>query len=243
MLEWLGRQREAVGFNRINKAMGLNPATTARLLRTLAGRGYVRRGEAGDYQLAPAAAGFGRAAITPPQLAQLAEPVVDELCGQTENSALALHWSGRHVQCVAKTVHPDAPAMQPVGRLSDRLDAAPWGWLALAEMPREQRQRWRKKNGVKQRDLEAWVREAHRVETEGFVLDHGQFRPHLRRLASPLRDADGRLVGMLAIGGLEQSLPDDSIPTVGGELADHAWTLSVNLGWQDASDQLSGSNE
>jgi len=246
VLEWIVRAGQPVRFGQITEAMGLNPASTARLLRTLIGRGYLQQNEAGRYTPGPRCAALQPDEGAWPRLKREVEPVLASLVAETGNSAIAFGWSGRHIQSLAKRVHPDAPAMQPIGNVSDQLLKSPWGWIALADLPAGQRATWARRTGASQQQIQTTLR---RIQadlgghdrtpdppTPGYVLDDLQVIEHVRRLAVPLRDGRRRLVGMLALGGTVHTMPKRSLPTIGRALMRHAATLSVMLGWPDPTD-------
>jgi len=244
LLEWLAEVPEPVRFNEVAAALALNPASTARLLRTLMGRGYVSQAADGTYRVGERAGAWGRAASWL-RLRQEAEPVLASLVEATGNTALAFGYSGSHVQSLAKCVHPDAPAMQPVGHVSDQWLGGPWGWIALAAMDEAAREAWVRRTGADpavtadrvwrvRRGLDPEVpcagREAGRPPAAGYVLDDRLVIRHVRRMAAPLYGARGELAGMLGLGGTVHTMPKRRIAALGRRLAEHAKTLSVAIG-------------
>jgi DNA-binding IclR family transcriptional regulator len=231
MLELLAQSPEPLNFSRIKQALGLNPAATSRLLRTLVSRGYAVKPAMGVYQLGPA---VGRLqAVEGPQewLRMRAEPFVETLRDATGNSALALWWSGRHTLCVAKAVDENAPAMQPVGRVSRDIVSSPWTALALASLDADSR---RALIVAYEEDTQAAGAAVEHAQTElntyGCVLDDRQRLPGIRRLAAPLRGPEQRLIGMLALGGTMGTMPNDRLPAIRSCLVDAAYTLSLTMG-------------
>jgi DNA-binding IclR family transcriptional regulator len=231
MLELLAESAEPLHFSRINQELGLNPATTSRLLRTLVSRGYALKPATGLYQIGPAAGRLQHLEGPQERLRTLAEPFVEALRDTTGNSALALWWSGRHTLSVAKAVHENAPAMQPLGRLSRELVGSPWTALALASLDAEPR---RALVEAYEEDPDAAEAAAEHAELEldahGCVFDDRRRLPGVRRLAAPLRGPGQRLVGMLALGGTLETMPDDRLPAIRRRLVDATHTLSLMTG-------------
>jgi DNA-binding IclR family transcriptional regulator len=60
-------------------------------------------------------------------------------------------------------------------------------------------------------------------------------QPQTRRLAAPIRHADGTLAGALAMGGTPFTIPDNAMPEFGGQLIESARRLSAALDWPSGS--------
>jgi DNA-binding IclR family transcriptional regulator len=231
ILERLARNPEPMGFSRISKDLGLNAATTARLLRTLIGRGYLVKTEAGAYRLGEAAQRLGSPGAMPDRLKQAAEPTVRMLRQASGNTAIAFWWSGGHTVCQTKAIHDDAPAMQPIGRVSTSLLGGPWLQIALAESSLQRRAELAEAYQVDPEALEAAARDGReQLDRLGCVMDLGGFRPHIRRLAAPIWGPERTLAGMLGLGGTLATMPDQRLSPIGRQLVEAARTMSLMLG-------------
>jgi len=242
ILELVGSSREPVAFGRIVAELTLSKASAARLLRVLCDRGYLAK-EAGNgrYLPGPRMNIIRGSAAARQQLVDLAGPILHSLRGVSQNTAALFHQSDGVFELLAKEVHQDSVAMQPVGNLSSGLISPPWGWLLLAGSPRaalthqtEQYDRHGADMEIAPSDVETFLRERIReAEDKGYAYDAGYTRATLRRLAAPVRNHCGDLTGALVVAGTSLSLPDDAIQRVAGYLTEAGRALSLKLGWKE----------
>ena len=230
ILEWMASREGLVTFSELRRELDLNSASMTRLLRVLATRGYVRKGDAG-YQAGPALERL-RGTVDPVErLRTASRPFLDGLRDATGCTALALWWSGRHCLSLAKAVHPDAPSMQPLDQVNERLLGAPWVELGLSFLSHGERADLAVVHGEPGRKVEAAVKRVRRQwEANGWTEDGGAYRPDIRRLAAPVWDGAGRPFGMLALAGTTADLGGTSLPAVGSRLRLAAASLSRRFG-------------
>jgi hypothetical protein len=63
----------------------------------------------------------------------------------------------------------------------------------------------------------------------GFCYDDQEFYPPLRRLAAPLFDNSGKIIGALGIGGNSLTIGDDQVEVFGEILKTYAAKLAESL--------------
>lgn len=237
MLEMVRRAENQVGFGEFCKALDISKASTARLLRVLRNRGYVAKDPVtGRYGPGPALDVLQPADAVRAHLREEAGPLLQELRLQTGNTAALFHWSGATFELLAKEVHEAAIAMQPVGRVSDRLIPAPWGWLVLASASPAARRTAVREETEYPLPLKTLNRCLGELASRGVAYDDGNFRHGTRRLAAPVADRTDTLRAALVLGGTPFSLPNDRLDSCIDLLREKAAVLSRALGHPDESE-------
>lgn len=196
-------------FGEIELLVQLPKASLARLLQVLIARGWAQKHpDHGRYLLGPRARGLVQTISLSDRLAAAARPFLDELSRRTGNTILALCWTGAYWQSVAKVMHPQAIPMQHVGDTDVPNPEIPWGWFTAEHCP-EQPAAW-----PTQRDAAAYRR-------LGYVVDRRTIYTS-RRVATPILDRGGRLLGALAAGGNPLTIPDERVDEIGRRLVEVA---------------------
>lgn len=198
LLEILARGPRSYG--ELMSAAPVSRATAARLVRVLAARGWVAKRPDGRWELGLVAVRFG---IAPAEAALLAaaRPLLAPLARDTACSVVLHAWDGRLLTCLDKVMHPAALAMQEVGSAGGDCTSTPWGWLILLAMdgPARRAQRTHRVSV-----LPGIIRELPRLQAErdatGTLLDDQRVHPGVRRLAAPITDRAGRIIGSIGLG-------------------------------------------
>lgn len=209
VLELLAARPDGLGFAALAEALGTSDSATHRLLQGLSSLGYLEKAASGRYVAGPACAGLRSADSGLERLTRLARPFVRRLSRRTTNTTLLIGCTGPHMIVLDRCEHEDSMALQPIGFVADNFRHPPWGWLfrtptELAGLPRS--------DAPTLRTIRGQLAE---LDERGWVV---RYQDDRRRLAAPLRDADGRCIAALAVGGTPTSLPDAVLPEVGEEL-------------------------
>lgn len=230
LLECLADHPEGRSFSELVAAVPQSKATVIRLLKVLTARNFIAKcPETGQYHLGLRSATLSHRFPLAETFARRARPHLERLCEATDNTTIAFHWDGRAVEALGKCTHPLSLAMQEPGERQTDLSLNPWGWLFLQEMataldrpPRAvaRAQGWRLP-----------IRPEYYLfyEKHGFAYDDQTMRRDCRRLAAPLMDNEGRLLGALAVGGTLHSLPDRKVMRFGHLLRQEAANLGRAL--------------
>ena len=211
-------------FSAIADRLGISNTSATRLLQGLIELGYcVHQGD--RYRLGPAATGLSRAETRQQRFERITEPLLDELCTMTANTAVAIFWTRHHMLCTGRVIADDAAVLQQPGFVSHRMRFAPWGWIF--EPPAE----WDPPDPRKGIDPEEpsklqVTRELRRLKRHGYTW---RKQPDRRRLAAPVYDRDGSVLGALGLGGSARTMPDERVADIGEQLARVAATASAAL--------------
>ncbi len=232
VLELLGAGGGDMGFNQIALHLGVSKATTSRVLKVLRTRGYVVKDQLnGRYRPGPRMSVFGNSLPAAEILRRGLPAVLESLRDKADNTVLFIFWNRHELQCLDKRVHQGSVPMQEVGHLDADLTAGPWGWLAYDSLDDAGR---REAEG-RMRDSLDWrpifARWDKFFKANGFCYDDQELYRPLRRLAAPVKGADG-LVGALGIGGNPLTIKNSDVRKLGNILKEHAEILSASLGNQ-----------
>jgi DNA-binding IclR family transcriptional regulator len=234
ILELIANAGQSVGFNAIDSQLAVSRASTARLLKVLQNRGWVVKDEqSGKYRLGPQAAALMRTASLPEIMRDHSTRILQPLMYEAGNTCLLVHWDGRWMRCLNKETHVGSVPLQSIGNQTLDLSHAPWGWIFYETLDRaaqaEARRHFEFRDIFRER-YEAWMAYYHK---HGYTYDDQWFYKPIRRLATPVFDSEGRIVGALGMGGNPLTMKNGHVKRMGETLKKHARRLSRLLGWCD----------
>lgn len=208
VIEAFGDGRAALTLSDVARRTGISRAAARRLLHTLVALGYAAfDGKA--FGLRPRVLRLGYGYLSATSVWDVAHPHLDELVRETGESCSAAVLDGADIVHVIRK--PSARRLMSIAvRVGDRLPAhaSAMGRVMLAALPKEERARWFKgarlealtpKTVTSPKLLEAELR---RVREQGWSEVTGELDLGLRALAVPVTDAEGRVLGAIAISSL-----------------------------------------
>ncbi|MFW5857705.1 MAG: helix-turn-helix domain-containing protein [Planctomycetota bacterium] len=217
LLELLAKRHEPYSFSELTAALGgINPASLSRLLKRLVALGYVHKApETGLY-----AAGYRltifanvRAKGRAEHLLSRYGPLLEETAAQHNVTMILFERMREALLNIRKVETTGSIHMQDEGTLSDTLFYT-WMEVLAAHDPH-----------VAAR-LEADPARLERIRADGYAYDDCTRMPHVRRLAFPLLDTTGRMIGAVGVGGTELHIPDDAVAPLAAHLRERLDALS-----------------
>jgi IclR family pca regulon transcriptional regulator len=195
------------------RVTGLPPATAGRLMATLQDAGFVDRDDEG-WSIGRELERIAQRAEPQRALARRAQPLLTELAGAAKESAMLGVPRGRtRVVVVAQADGPRLLGITNwVGRSIDDLHASAAGKLLLAELDDRAAAGWIRRarpSRLTSRTIvtpAALAAEIAVVRDQGWAEIDGESEPGLGSVAVPVRDASGRLVGMIGYSGPSERL-------------------------------------
>jgi len=198
------RDTRTLSAPELGRRLRLPRSTIFRLLATLESLGFVER-TGNDYRLGLAVLRLGFEYLASLELTELAQPLLERLCGETRLPCNLVVRDGRSIVYVAK-VTPPAPLTSSV-HVGTRLPAhaTVLGRVLLGDLsPDELRRLYPEKR------LEAFsdntpktvpeLSEMVRIDRErGHALGEGFFEASISTIAAPVRDHTDRVVAALGI--------------------------------------------
>jgi DNA-binding IclR family transcriptional regulator len=207
LLEFLAGTEDGSSLTQASSSLGLPKSSTLMLLRTLLARGYVTKDIADRYRLNETfrAHGFGWGGHRFARLIALAEPVMNDLCQEVEETILLGAAEGESVRILAKVVSAqdiryDADITKP-----SPMYCTAMGRLILASFPglrREQilRQSPREKlTPSTVTDLGELQAIVERAAEDGFAIVEEEFALGGTGVAAPIFNAEGAVAAVINV--------------------------------------------
>lgn len=241
LLKALASRQEPVGVNELARSIGLSPATTYRLLNSLAAEGFAEQDPAtAKYQVGSEVIPLALSYLDRRHLGHDCIPVMQELAAQSGESVNLGVLSGTFVYYVQQVEGPNPLRFGRDIGIAVPLYCSALGKLLLAHMPEEPRRAlvdrlrldWRTPKTITERSKLLAALET--VAEQGYSLDLGENIENLIGMAVPVRDIRGSVVAGLSLMGPSMRLTSASRTRLLPKLRSAGDALSRRLGWQPA---------
>ncbi len=229
ILEFLALKKVA-GFNQLCAILPMSKASVARVLKTLALRGYAVKGEDdGKWRPGPRMSFPGGGLPAAELLRKEAPSVLKSFVDKTGCTAHCVYWSGKEFQIIAKEQREGGIVMMDVGAIVRDLSTSPWGWLfylSLDNVQKEEALRHVEDPVRMKKRLPEW---SGFIRKNGFAFDDHEIFPVRMRLGAPVHDSRGRIVGAIGTSCTCISVPPERFAGFTNELIRHAELLSGKI--------------
>ena len=239
-LDLLGHVSGAGGqsLSEIAGALGLSPATTYRILSTLAARGYLEMDAADQsWHIGPAAFRTGNAFLRRTSLAERARPLMRALMAETgETANLGVESAGEVLFLGQVETHEAIRAFFPPGTLSP-MYASGIGKALLAAMEEQALERYLARTPLIRFtdrticEREALLGELARIRAQGHAVDDEEKSPGMRCVAAPVFNAFGEVVAGISVSGPTARMRRGEIARISALVRARAAELSYALGY------------
>lgn len=240
LLELMAMSDEAQRFTDLHHKLGIPRPVLSRLLKSLVERGYLQRQDDGRaYQRGPAVLRLSRGLHWAPHsrkaLAQVAQRVLNQLCEQTGQTAMVVHWNGRHLECVATATAEEGFAPWAVGLRRDQFQRGPWGVVVLKALGLTREQLAQRVAGDEKSMTQAEIEEGmNDLATRGWLVLR---RAHCWRYAAAIRAGDGSLIGVAGLFASPAQVAEDGGASWGQAVLTAAEQISWDLGGPNPEQQ------
>jgi len=219
-----------IGFADLVARCGFPKASTARLLAVLRGDGYLQQD--GEYRLGPRCRLLAEEVDAHERLRLVAAPHLAQAAQACDNSVVLFAFREGLMTCLDRVLVEDSVVLQKPGTTRSDLGRGPWGSVIIAHQDVATRETLI----AAMSGAEAWWQHAEadrrHLAEHGYIY-HDEARPTtlrtLRRLAAPITGPDGRLLGVIGLGGSPDSLPEERIASVAATLVATARTIADDL--------------
>jgi IclR family acetate operon transcriptional repressor len=192
---------------------GLGKSGVCRLLKSLAGIGYVvQAGDRGDYALSPKVLALAESYLAGDRLARESRAVLRALAGEARASAHLAVFAGGQALVLVKEASPEP--IQVATRVGSPipLHASAVGKVLLAALPEDERasvvrgplERFTERTITDRRLVRAMLAE---VRARGYALEAGEEHPGVGCIGVPVKDAAGRWIAALSVSGPLKGTP------------------------------------
>jgi len=217
----LGESRGEAGVTELARHLGLHKSTASRLLATLEKRGLVEQDEeSGKYRLGLIVIRLAERAERTLDLRAIAMPELDRLAR------------------VSRSSEADGPNLAAMGDWTGRgapLHSVAAGKVLLAFLPEREIMHLVRRGLARCTErtitqLEPLLEDLARVRRRGYATAFGEYDQGLNAVATPVRDARGRVIAAVDVWGPASRVTPLRIPELVGELREAAGAVSVRLG-------------
>ncbi|NLF40365.1 helix-turn-helix domain-containing protein [bacterium] len=231
ILELVIHAEHPVSFTQIKRALNLASAGTVRLINVLCTRGYLVKDPASGLYMAGPRAGTLASHGTPQldRFRTVSRPHLVEIERETANTAFSVFWNGEYMIGVAKVINESSIPMSDVGSITNNLSYMPWGWIFYDALDDAGKERARTVMESRKKFLAAQKARMQFFRAHSFAYDDQSVMPLVRRLAAPVRNADGAVIGCLCLGGTKLTIPDGKVEQFGRMLLEHARRASGEM--------------
>ena len=238
ILKLLGRHPNGLKAAELARNLEIPVTTTLRIMTTLCLEELARKVE-GRFELGPVLIQLGNAALAGTEIRELAQPLLQQLTGTTdETSHLAIPCDDRAlIVAVQDSPHPLRAASRP-GFLAE-LHCSSTGKIFLAFVHRTRIAEIIAQNPPTARTpltltkLNDIKKEAELTRKRGFSLDNEEFNPGVRCLAAPVFASDGNVVAAIGITAATVRFSKERIPEMAAKVRTVAAELSRLMGYSD----------
>ncbi len=232
----LGESQSEAGVTELARRLGLHKSTASRLLATLQRRGLVEQDEeTGKYRLGLVVIRLADRAEQTLDLRSIALPELERLARATRETVSLAVMEDDACLTVAQVDGPNLVAVADWTGRTTPLHCVAAGKvlisaLAEREVLRLHRQGLPARTERTITSLEALLEELSRVRRRGFATTFGEWEPGTNALATPVRDARGRIVAAVSIWGPAFRVQPARVPELARLAQEAAAAISARLG-------------
>lgn len=206
VIQVFSREHPALTLSEVARLTGMTRATARRILLTLRELGHVRS-DGRLFSLTPRVLSLGWAYLSSLNLAEIAQPLMEELVEETKESCSASTLDLPDIVYVARV--PTRRIMTISLGVGTRLPAhaTSMGRVLLAGLPAEELERFLAETPL-EGYTERTITDAAELESaldavreRGWALVDEELEIGLRSIAAPLRDGNGRAIAALNVSG------------------------------------------
>jgi IclR family KDG regulon transcriptional repressor len=237
ILELLASRNHGLSTSEISRVARVPKSSTSYLLRTLVGRGYVRRDpETGQHTLGIRVLSLGGQAMQGMALRELAMPILRQLVETTRLGAhLAILDHGEAVY-IERIESPGFIKMDIWNGRRVAPQATAVGKALICHLSREEVQEIAGLHPLKPVSPRTIVTLPHLFEElaaicrRGYAIDDEEHAVGVRCVAAPVFSASGEVAAAIGVTGTVSQLNDDYLPSLGKIVQTTALKLSAQLG-------------
>ena len=207
ILETIKASHAGLRLSDLTRKVELPKATVYRILTTLEGRGYLDRGEDGNYRVARKLSDVQRDGGIDQILSRVAPPLIAELVAATKETVNLGILDAGEVVVIDTVESPQAVRMS--SKIGNRryLHATALGKVLLAGLAEKEISRLMRLKGIPRVTEHTLVTrpailaELDKVRRQGYAIDNQENEIEGRCIGAPIHGPDGRVVAALSISG------------------------------------------
>jgi DNA-binding IclR family transcriptional regulator len=137
IMEVLSRSKDALSLHEIANHLAIHKSTVHRLLATLVEQGYLERDRMSRYALGPGLIALAGAALERNPIAQVAQPILDEIARLTRETVTLSVWNVDHAVDIAVSAGLETITYSPTLGQRNPAHCTATGKVFLASLPQD----------------------------------------------------------------------------------------------------------
>jgi IclR family transcriptional regulator, pca regulon regulatory protein len=220
VIRGFSNQKKRMTIADLSRRTGIPRAAVRRCLYTLARLGYVNSDDSGGFSLSPTILTLGHTYFSSSSLTTAAQPILDRLSSQVQESCSLAVLEGDEILYVARS--SAAPRIMSIDLgIGSRLPAycTSMGRVLLAGLPPEALDAYLSRVSLVKHTEHTVTSSAElrrvldEVRATGYAIVDQELEINLRSVAAPVQDPAGRVVAAMNIGTPIQRVSPDDIKT------------------------------
>lgn len=232
ILELINEHGE-MSFGELQDKSGINTSSLHRIIKVLLYEGYIQKSNNANYNLGLKSFILSGSESFWNLLISRARHVLKDISEKFNVTVPLYGYSNKEIIVLDKVIHPDNVALRPVGKAKRDYLLSPWGYLYLADLDQDDRQKFI--NKVKNEEWSDLVppsfvdlnRMVNLARNNGYADDEGKILQGIRRLAAPVYDTNGSLIAALGAGSFASLLSEKDSEEIGLYLKRKAKDVSL----------------
>ena len=236
---------QPLSLTELSERAGLDKATAYRILTNLESRGYVERGDFGEYRLGFRLMQLGMRVADGLHLRKVAQPLMESLQAEFDETVnLAVPGKGGVVY-IEILQSPHGLRMTAAAGAQDDFHSTAIGKAILAFWPTRTREKFLARATLPAKTPNTIVNvdflrsELRRVRERGYAVDNEENEVGARCVGAPVFDRTGGVVGAISVSGPASRLTPARIAHVARSLLGASQHISTRMGHQPLDGQLS----
>lgn len=239
ILREFGKHSTQLGVSQLARRVGVGKSTAHRVLWTLVEEGLVEKvEETGLFRLTSTMGSLGASAETSQRLHEAATHPLDQLRTKTRGTMHVAILDGIDVLYVER--REGLGTLQVFRAVGSRNSAymTASGKVLLAFLPTEQQRslveeiRLTPKTTRTITTRAAFLAELHRVRSQGYGENRGEWQPGMCSIAAPIRDPLGQVVASVSVAEHVEHV-EPGLRHLAGPIIETAKRISAGLGWHE----------
>ncbi|MCX7916540.1 MAG: IclR family transcriptional regulator [bacterium] len=242
VLETLKEGSNFMTFNELQKKMNIPRTTLYRILKTLINRNLVIY-ENNKYKLGYGFLSFTKKILSEISLREISSPYLKRICEKTEETVELIIPDGDAILYIDKVESPQSiKLVAQTGSRYKTLHASAPGKILLTYdenifknfMRRKKLEKITKKTITEKEKLK---KEIEKIRKRGWAYDIGEARIDVTRIACPIFNYDGKLIGIIGIAGPSYRLNRKKIKNFGEMLKNMCNEISKKIGYKKGGER------
>lgn len=231
-----------LGLTALSRAVGLNKATTYRLVTALESEGLIVKSPSGDhYRLGPELIALGVRAMRSSDVRAASRPQLEALARLTGETATLEVMAGSDVLILDEVIGSHLVSATHWIGTRWHAYATSTGKAMLAHMPPTQLPAARLRNllparmtiaGQGTRTRADFYQELEKVRTDGFAANLEELEAGFAAVGAPVFNHDGQVIAAISIGGPRTRFTDKVIKQLGPRVKASAARISQQMGFR-----------